>query len=235
MACRPDGKQITSASIDRSVRIWDGGPQTPEWIERQREAILFHYFQRAAADLVDRGFFFDEFREQIHTNPILNGETGDRFLAHAERLWASGIFNDTLNKLSWLVVANRESNSEQLKRALRQAEHMTSRGSEDGMCLNTLGVAQYRNGRFADAAKSLNRSLSLNEKRFGVAFPADLAFLAMAQLRLGKHPEARASFAKLTDAIKAPNWKDDAESKQFFMEAEELFKELKVPTTAGPQ
>jgi WD40 repeat protein/serine/threonine protein kinase len=231
VACRSDGKQIASGSVDYSVKIWDGSPQTPERIKRKREQGLSSYFDRIANELVDRGFLLDEFKGQIHTNRVLDEDDRRRFLIHAEKLWAGGFFRDVMINLSWPVVANRAATPDQLKRALRQAEYATSKNPDNSVYLNILGVAQYRNGRYEDALKTLGRSLPLNEKLFHGPIPGDLAFLAMTQLRLVKITEARASFAKLAEAMKTPRWKDHAKFRQFLAEAEELFRELKVPTT----
>ena len=57
--------------------------------------------------------------------------------------------------------------------------------------LNTLGVALYRAGKFAEAITTLEKSLDAGKGQFD-AF--DLFFLAMAHHRLGHRPEARACY-----------------------------------------
>ena len=57
--------------------------------------------------------------------------------------------------------------------------------------LNTLGVVQYRVGRYAEAIMTLQRSLAAGHGQFD-AF--DLFFLAMAHHRLGNPQEARTCF-----------------------------------------
>jgi tetratricopeptide (TPR) repeat protein len=64
---------------------------------------------------------------------------------------------------------------------------------ERGIILNTLGVAQYRAGRYHDAAATLRQSLRINAGQFD-AF--DLYFLAMALHRLGHVADARACLAR---------------------------------------
>ena len=57
--------------------------------------------------------------------------------------------------------------------------------------LNTLGVALYRAGKFAEAITTLEKSLHAGKGQFD-AF--DLFFLAMAHQQLGHRPEARACY-----------------------------------------
>jgi hypothetical protein len=54
------------------------------------------------------------------------------------------------------------------------------------------------------------------------SLPHDLAFLAMAEHRLGHRAEALASLARLREAMKKPQWTGDAEAQAFSREAEAL-------------
>ena len=60
-----------------------------------------------------------------------------------------------------------------------------------GVFLNTLGVVQYRMGRYDAAVATLERSLAANH---GQLDGLDLIFLAMAHHRLGHRSEARACY-----------------------------------------
>jgi uncharacterized protein HemY len=59
--------------------------------------------------------------------------------------------------------------------------------------LNTLGVVQYRAGRYAEAIETLKRSLTAGQ---GHSDAWDLFFLAMAHHRLGHREQARACFER---------------------------------------
>ena len=59
------------------------------------------------------------------------------------------------------------------------------------MYLNTLGVAQYRSGQYAEAITTLKRSLAAGA---GQSDAYNLFFLAMAHHRLGHADQARACF-----------------------------------------
>jgi hypothetical protein len=57
----------------------------------------------------------------------------------------------------------------------------------------------------------------------------DLAFLAMAQRRLGNTKEAGVALGRLREIMKQPGWPANAEPQGFLREAEALFAEPKNP------
>ncbi len=126
--------------------------------------------------------------------------------------------------MAWLVVRERNRAKQSYARALYVAECANYRRPKDGLILNTLGVAQYRLGRYADALATLTRSQKLNTTKEG-AHPDDLAFLAMAQHQLGNQNEARALLGRLRQVIKLPRWAQYPEAASFLQEAEQLIED----------
>jgi hypothetical protein len=59
--------------------------------------------------------------------------------------------------------------------------------------------------------------------------PHDLAFLAMSQHQLGQSEQARATLARLQEALKKPSWAKDAEAQGFLREAEALIDGMSPP------
>jgi Tfp pilus assembly protein PilF len=105
--------------------------------------------------------------------------------------------------------------------ALRQAEVAVRLAPGNAPILNTLGVAQYRVGRYADALATLTKSEKLNATQEG-PHPADLAFLTMVRHRLGQKDEAKATLDRLRKVLKQEGWVENPEAVGFLREAEEL-------------
>jgi WD40 repeat protein len=88
------------------------------------------------------------------------------------------------------------------RRCLRLAKAACGLVPDNGTLLDTLGMAQYRCGLTAEAVVTLTRSIDLNKG----ARPGGLAFLAMAQNRLGHREEARRALGRLREVMKNPQW-----------------------------
>jgi WD domain, G-beta repeat len=87
----------------------------------------------------------------------------------------------------------------------------------NGEYLKGLGAAQYRCGLVAeadepDAVKYLNK----------VEYPSYLAYLAMAQSRLGLSDQARTTLGRLREVMKNPQWSGNPEAQGFLREAETI-------------
>ncbi len=94
------------------------------------------------------------------------------------------------NHFAWNL-ANAAESRRNPQRALTLARRAVDLSPNQGCNLNTLGVAQYRAGRNAEAVAPLERSLAVNRGEFA-AF--DLFFLAMAHHWLGHRAAARECF-----------------------------------------
>ena len=103
----------------------------------------------------------------------------------------------------------------------REAEAAVQLEPESGDNLRTLGMAQYRTGRYGDALETLTKSEKLNATKDG-SLPSDLAFLAMAHQHLGHKEQAQAALARLRAELKQPDWEKNAEAQGFLREAAEL-------------
>jgi len=104
---------------------------------------------------------------------------------------------------------------------------------DEGTFLNTLGVALYRVGQYAESLRTLHRSDELNSKRSGNSLPSDIAFQAMAHHQLGEKDKAAELLARLREEMKQVRWADDAESQGFLREAEKLIEPV-VHTKKSP-
>jgi serine/threonine protein kinase/WD40 repeat protein len=99
------------------------------------------------------------------------------------------------NDLAWELSTNRILQPDP-QRALSLAERAVELAPSEASYLNTLGVAQYRAGRFAKAVGSLEKSLSLGKGR---ADAYDLFFLAMAHFQVGQANQAHADFDRAVE------------------------------------
>jgi hypothetical protein len=120
----------------------------------------------------------------------------ERALALAQR------FEDHVERFreaSWAVVSRPGAPAERYREALRWAEVACRLGPRDAGCRLTLGLAQYRAGRYKEAAETLT-PLDLPPKG-GVSHRSAMvgAFLAMTHHRTGNKVEARARLAPLRD------------------------------------
>jgi tetratricopeptide (TPR) repeat protein len=127
-----------------------------------------------------------------------------------------------LNRASRAVVRKPAATEAAYRHALRQAEEACRLEPADGLYLSTLGLAQYRLGRYQAAVETLARSEQLQGAPTDGAPPAALAFLAMARHQLGQKEQAQAALARLRAALAQPRWANDPESAAFCKEAEGL-------------
>jgi WD40 repeat protein/serine/threonine protein kinase len=208
----PDGRRLASTGDDSTVRVWEASA-VPATVWRQRGLLS------EVAYLFDKPLLREEVLAALRQDRTLNEADRDFALqmaqTHPEH---SGQLE---NEAAWNVVKVRDAGRDAYARALRQAEAAVHLAPKDSNILNTLGVAQYRVGRYADALATLTKSEKLNASKEG-SLPADLAFLAMAQHQLGKKDEAKSTLGRLREAMKQPRWAKDAESAGFLREAEDL-------------
>jgi Flp pilus assembly protein TadD len=217
VAFSPDGRRLASADNDETVRVWEASP-LPAAIWRQRA--LVSHVRSLFAELHLR----EEVLAALRKDPTLNEE--DRAFALPVAQTHSEDPN-ALNHAAWAVVKSHDAGKDAYTAALRRAEAAARLAPGDGKIVNTLGVAHYRLGNWAKALEALEQSEKLNTPKDG-PHPADLAFLAMAHQQLGHKEQARATLARLREAMKKPSWEKNAEAQGFLREAEELI-EGKAP------
>jgi hypothetical protein len=211
VAFSADGRRIASASPDMTVRVWEALPVSDElWHQRA----LVSHVEALFADL----FFREEVQAALRKDSALN-EADREFALQVAQTHEEDVRG--ANDAAWKVVARPGAGKDAYALALRRAEVAVRLAPLDGNTLNTLGVAQYRVGRYADALATLLKSEKLNAAKTG-SEPSDLAFLAMAQHQLGKKDEAKVMLGRLREVMKQPRWANNAEAKGFLREAEEL-------------
>jgi tetratricopeptide (TPR) repeat protein len=142
---------------------------------------------------------------------VLAGLQQDLTLAASERAFALGVVRAAredpvrCNDLAWEAVKLPGRGRQAYALALRQVRAALRAEPGNGNWLNTLGVAHYRLGEYAQALQVPQRSEKLNAKKEG-SDPWALAFLAMARHHLGLTEQARATLRRLREALAQPRW-----------------------------
>jgi WD40 repeat protein len=189
-----------------------------------------HRDEKRAEDLVAAlfaaGHLRDEVAEAVRAQPGLDSAVRAVALELARARDVAAVLNDA----SWSVVREPGHDPAAYRRALRLAEAACGDMPDSGRLLNTLGVAQYRLGLYREALATLTRCNTLN----GGRFPDDLAFLALAQQRLGHAEQARRTLAELRAAMKAPSAMTDPREAALFLREAEVLIELDPAFPADP-
>jgi uncharacterized protein HemY len=126
-----------------------------------------------------------------------------------------------LNDQAWRLVTE-PGGQRNPARALELIQKAVERDPDNSLFLNTLGVAQYRNGLYLEAVTTLEKSLAASK---GQSDGFDLFFLAMCHAKLGDAAKAKDRFeraVKWTDAQKGLPQQYVKELRAFRSEAEEL-------------
>jgi WD40 repeat protein len=165
-------------------------PSLAEPVRQEALALVDSYgrsrARREAEDVISElfasGLFRDEVVERLRTDPALGEPARHEALVLAE---TSADKPRSLDRASRNVVRRSGAAASAYKRALRQAECACRLAPYVGAYQTTLGMAQYRSGRYAEAVDTLIRADRLNAPAARGSLAADLAFLAMAQHGLG--------------------------------------------------
>jgi len=207
---RARGDQVTSPEARRrAVALLEA-----EWPDIAR-----HQAARRVQDLFNKLKLRDEVLADLRSDGTLDEEVRRHALALAAGREENG---EGLNRESWRIALRPNATAEDYAKALKWAEALPRLDPDNGLWLNTLGVARYRVGHYPEAVETLTRSARLNANQPDAPLPADLAFLAMAHAKNGDADKAREALARLRDAMKKPRWANSAEARGFLREAEAI-------------
>jgi WD40 repeat protein len=192
VAVSPDGHIVAAACEGGTIHLWDGRPLTPQRLaEHEALGLLDGLFARLVLKA--------EVLEGLRTHPEATEEVRQTAVALAEPYRDDP---ERLNAAAWAVVCYPGATADAHRLALRQAEAACRLSPDTGLYLTTLGVAQYRVGKYAEALATLTRADQINAKERDGATRADLIFLALTHDKLGHREEAHAAIARLRDSLK---------------------------------
>jgi tetratricopeptide (TPR) repeat protein len=132
------------------------------------------------------------------------------------------------NGLAWELVLSTTRPRRDYDEALVHAREAVHLAPKDGHYANTLALAEYRSGHWAESIAASERSMALTNG--GGA--SHWFFLAMAQAQKGQKDQARTWFDKAVAWTKEKDPKNTA-LRQFWTEAAELLGKP-VPDQSGP-
>jgi WD40 repeat protein len=196
VAVSPDGQFVAAACEGGTIHLWDGRPLTPQrLVEHEALGLLDGLFARLVLKA--------EVLEGLRTHPGATEAVRQTAIALAEPYRDDP---ERLNAAAWATVAFPGATADAHRLALRQAETACRLSPDTGLYLTTLGVAQYRLGKYAEALATLTRADQINAKERDGPTRADLIFLALTHDKLGHRDEAHAAIARLRGSLKKDPW-----------------------------
>ena len=180
----------------------------------------------AVEDLTALLKFFPEDADLYEKRARCYDALNDRSHADGDRIKAAELARNAagqLNGRAWRLLTGPPSERDPV-RALELAKKIVEQMPDAHDYLNTLGLAQFRNGLYGESIATLEKSRKAGERELD-AF--DLFFLAMCHAKLGDSLKARDCFdraLKWTEAHKDESAQHKEELKAFRAEAEELLR-----------
>jgi hypothetical protein len=190
------------------------------------QSLLAQQAERAVLARYGAGMFRPEVLTSLRGDSALGEPVRRRALELAGRIPE---FPYSLNAASWSVVSRPDAEAAAYRRALQQAEHACRLVPQDNALLTTLGAAQYRVGNDIEAVATLTLADHLMARIDGSLMVGRLAFLALAQHRLGKVAEARVALDRLRMVVTQPQWNVSESGLAVLAEINALERDLAFP------
>jgi serine/threonine protein kinase/WD40 repeat protein/tetratricopeptide (TPR) repeat protein len=244
-ALRPDDFEVRRlrALAARQCGQWADAVADATWVLREQPGHLHALWARgeslqrlgrhaeAVEDLTALLKFFPEDADLYEQRARSYDAVNDRTHADADRKKAAEIARNSpqvLNNQAWHLLTGPAAQRDPV-RGLELAKEVVERAPDQQVYLNTLGVAQYRNGLYGQAIATLEKSLHAGKEQFA-AF--DLFFLAMCHARLSNGTQAKDFYnraVKWVEGQKDLRAEDKEDLKAFRAEADELLQSQRSP------
>ena len=177
-----------------------------------------------------QGLFQSEIVERIRTDPGLSEPVRTKAL----ELAASPVEGpNSLDRASRAVAERAGASDLAYRRALQQAERACRLNPYRPAYRVTLGMAQYRVGKYAEAFDTLTRTDPAGSARDATSEPPRLALLAMSEYRLGRKDRAAATLERFRAVLRQTNRSADAGASSLRREAEQLIEPASAPPSSA--
>ncbi len=152
---------------------------------------------------------------RVALQDVANGRYAEAIARFENAISLSPLNVRILNNFAWLLVTCPDASRRDVARGLELAKRAATANPQAADVLNTLGVANYRNGHWQEAIVNMQSAEEADPKK---SLAHNYFFIAMAQSQLGEHEKAQEHFREASQwmAEHAPN---DAELRQFQAEA----------------
>jgi WD40 repeat protein len=181
------------------------------WVRQEAEKVVQTLFRKP--------LFRSEVLAHLRADPALSEPIRQEALALAERFVE---YPHHLDRASRAVASRPGAGPSAYRLAVQRAELACRLLPFKGPYQTTLGMAQYRLGKYQEALTTLTRADELNQAAQGSPVPADLALLAMTRYQLHEKDRAQASLTQLRETLQKPNWARNEEAQRLLKEAEAL-------------
>jgi WD40 repeat protein len=175
--------------------------------------------EQQVRSLFAKPLFRSEVLAHLRADPVLTEPVRQEALALAEGFVE---YPFSLDQASRAVASRPGAESSAYHLAVQRAEIACRLMPFEGPYQTTLGMAQYRLGKYQEALTTLTRADELNQAAEGGSVPADLALLAMTRYQMRERDRAQASLTQLRETLQKPNWARNEEAQRLLKEAEAL-------------
>ncbi len=206
--------RVKSYAVSDEVRQRALAVVEPFWRDRARDEA-----EQKVRSLLSKGLSRSEVLAALRADPVLSEPVRQEALALAERLPGVPYW---MNIASRAVASRPEAEPATYSLAVERAEISCRLMPFEGSYQTTLGMAQYRVGKYQEALTTLTLADELNRAAGEGPVPADLAFLAMSRYQMNEKDRAQASLMQLRDLSQKPNWARNQEAQRVLKEAEAL-------------
>lgn len=135
---------------------------------------------------------------------------------------AQGDHPNWLNSDAWGAALVTTAPADTLALARRKIDAALAQMPDEYAFINTKALVEYRAGDYTTSLGCARRAHDVRRAAGRPPHPCDLAFEAMSLARLGRRAEAEEALRAARQALALPEFEQDAETRGFVREAEEL-------------